>query len=331
MRRPLVGFDDVGPGKDAFFDIVVGAAPGLVFGTYFLDKGRDLGLTRGTSTQAERERMLSGNRHERRAKQGVGPGGKDLDLGHVGERLGQGKADAGPLGATDPVFLHVQDFVGPLALELPTIVEDLLGVLGNPQEPLGQLALMNHRLTAPAQAVFDLLIGEHRGTGRTPVDERAFAIGEALFEHLDEDALLVDEVLGLAGRQLVGPVVGLSDAVERSLHRLDVLDGPVARMNLGFDGGVFGRQTERIPAHRIQDAVSLHAVGAGQHIANRVIANVTHVEPSRGIRKHLHDEILGPGIGLTIGGDGGRCPERSGRLPRGLPARLDLLRVVLFR
>src|SRR4051812_13764398 len=61
------------------------------------------------------------------------------------------------LGTPDPVALHREDLFGPLA-ELAHVVEQLVGVLRDLQEPLFQVTGGDRRSTAPAPAVDDLFV-----------------------------------------------------------------------------------------------------------------------------------------------------------------------------
>ena len=92
---------------------------------------------------------------------------------------------------------------------------------------------------------------------------------------------------------------------------------------MALDGGVFGRQAEGIPTHRMQHIEALHAAIARDDVADRVIAHVTHVDVARRIREHLEHVLLGASIAL-------RRLMGAGCFPRSLPARLDILRIVLF-
>ena len=53
-----------------------------------------------------------------------------------------------------------------------------------------------------------------------------------------------------------------------------------------FYRSVFSRQTKGIPTHGLHHVFTLHALIAGNNIANGVVAHVTHVQPAARIRKH---------------------------------------------
>ncbi len=94
------------------------------------------------------------------------------------------------LGLADPVALHHAHLLGP-ALERIERLEQVLGEVGDFQEPLRQLALLDHRAGAPAAAVDHLLVGEHGHVDRVPVDLGALAVDEAGLEEIEEQLLLV--------------------------------------------------------------------------------------------------------------------------------------------
>ena len=59
--------------------------------------------------------------------------------------------------------------------------------------------------------------------------------------------------------------------------------------------GVLGRQAERVPAHRMQHVEALRALVARDHVAERVVAHVAHVDAARRIGEHLEHVVFGPG------------------------------------
>ena len=146
--------------------------------------------------------MLGRHDHEGGAVQRVGPGREDAQLVAAGlgvVRRG-GEDDLGALGPADPVGLHDADRLGPFDAGE---VEQLVGVLGDAQVPLVQLALLDARAAAPAVAVraFDLLAGQRPVVG-APVHRRLGAVGEAGFEEAQEDPLVPAVVVRVAGDDL---------------------------------------------------------------------------------------------------------------------------------
>ena len=202
--------------------------------------------------------------------------------------------DFGAFGAADPVALHRQHTLGPALFEFVGIVQQLVGVGGDAEEPLFDFTLLDRRrFVAPAAPFDHLLVGEHRRAFRAPVHARVLAIGEAALQHLQEQPLVPAVILGLAGGDLAVPVVAEGEAPVRLLHLGDIGARPVARVQAALDGGVFGRKTEGIPAHRVQHVVAAHPLVAGERIADGVVAHVSHVQRAARVRQHLQHVILG--------------------------------------
>ena len=57
--------------------------------------------------------------------------------------------------------------------------------------------------------------------------------------------------------------------------------------------GIFGRQSERIPAHGLQNVVALHFVEAAQYVTDGVVAHVPHMQLARGVREHRQTVVFG--------------------------------------
>ena len=162
-----------------------------------------------------------------------------------------------PSRTPDPVPLHHDDLLGPLGQRLEAL-EQLVGVGGDAEEPLLEVARDDGRAAAPAGAVDHLLVGEHGVVTRTPVDRRAPAVGQPALEHLQEDPLVELVVVGQAGGDLALPRVADAQPLELPLHVGDVVERRRLGMRAGLDGGVLGRQPERVPAERMQHVVAAH-------------------------------------------------------------------------
>src|SRR5215210_5548988 len=155
--------DRVSPRKDAGFlprhvgtvDLAHPAGP--------LDVGTHLfGLLRGRYLVDRR--VLRAHHEERGAEERVGAGSEDLDGAVVFDL----EPDLGPLGASDPVPLQSLDPLGPVYLRE---VKQLLGVVGDLEEPLRQV-LLDDRRPAPLAAPVgphDLLAGQRRVVLGAPV------------------------------------------------------------------------------------------------------------------------------------------------------------------
>src|SRR5438445_819683 len=79
------------------------------------------------------------------------------------------------------------------------------------------------------------------------------------------------------------PVVRDAHPLQRLLARLDVLQGPVERLQLVLDGGVLGGQAEGVPAEGVEDVLALHHPVSGDGVADAVVAEVAHVDIARRI------------------------------------------------
>ena len=234
--------------------------------------------------------MLGGEQYERRAVDRVDAGGEDFNAPGAGlSTLGFGrdrKLDTGPLRPSDPVPLHRQDLVGPTRQTCGG-VQKLVGVCGDPEEPLFEIAHLHRSATAPAAAVDHLLVGQHGVAAGAPVDGRTPSIGQAPFEHPNEEPLVPLVVLGITGGELALPGVADTQPLELPLHVRDVVASRYLRMNPALDGGILGRQTESIPPKWVQHVVASHPLGACHHVADDVVAHVADMRVAGRIGEHL--------------------------------------------
>ena len=263
-----------------------------------------------------RQRMVRRERHELGAEQGVWPRREDFQLAFAvrHRRRVEHEADQQAFGAADPVFLHQPDLVRP-AVEVIERVEQVFGIVADLEEPLRQLALLDHGAGAPATAVDHLLVGEHGVVDRVPVDLRLLALDQPGFEEVEEHALLMLVVARIAGRDLARPVERQPHRLELLLHRGDVVVGPGLGVDLAVDGGVLGRHAEGVPAHRVQHGVARGAFEARDHVAHGVVADVAHVDAPRRVGEHLQHVVFRAGVVVLGGEDGLGVP---GLLPTGL-------------
>ena len=225
--------------------------------------------------------VLGSQDKEGHAKQGVGTRGEDGDLALVALDglailVAQGKVDLGALGAADPVGLHLLDALGP-AGELLQVVEQLLGVLGNLEVPLLQVALLGLGAAAPALALGDLLVSQNGLAGGAPVDRVLLAVDQALFPQLLKDPLTPTVVVGAAGLDHAIQIVGEAHALHRGERLVHVLIRPGGSLRVVLDGGVLGRQAKGIEADGVQHVIAAHAGLTGHGIADGIVARVAHV------------------------------------------------------
>ena len=205
----------------------------------------------------------------------------------------EGEIQLGAAGAADPVGLHGAHPLRP-ARQLRQVVEELVGVGGDLEEPLAQLPLLHHSSGSPGAALpIDLLVGQHRLVHRIPVHRGLAPVGEARLEELKEQPLGPAVVIAVAGGHLALPVDREAELAQLLPHRSDVAVGPGAGFDAALDGRVLGRQAEGIPAHRMEHPVAAHAGGAGDHIGDHVVAHMAHVEVPRWIGEHREGEEAG--------------------------------------
>ena len=234
---------------------LLGRGPGRL-----VDVLADGPLVLGAGRQPLDLRMLWREHEEGRPEERVRPGGEDRE---VEVELLAAEDDLRPLRAADPVALHGDHVLRP-RLEQLEVVEQLLGVLGDPEEPLLELTQLDQRPAALAVPVDHLLVGEHGLILRAPVDGRLVAVGEAALVQLQEDPLGPAVVAGLVGAELAGPVDRDAPAHELLAEGGDRLLGRLARVLAGLDRVVLGGQPEGVVAHRMQDAGSRGGAGSGR-------------------------------------------------------------------
>ncbi|CPM65109.1 Uncharacterised protein [Bordetella pertussis] len=203
----------------------------------------------------------------------------------------EGEAQA--LGLADPVLLHQAHALGPARQVGAHLVQQFFGVIGDAQVVAGDLALFDRGARAPAAPVDDLFVGQHRLVDRIPVDDLGLAVGDAFFQHLQEQPLVPLVILRVAGAHFARPVDGQAHRLHLLLHVGDVVVGPLGRRYLGLDGGVLGGHAEGVPAHRHQHVVAAHAQLARHHVVDGVVAHVSHVQLAAGVGQH--------GAGVELG------------------------------
>jgi len=237
-------------------------------------------------------------------------------------RFLQRPADQESLGAADPVLLHGADLFRPFGQPVERI-EQVLGEIGDLEEPLRQFALLDRRARAPAAPVDDLLVGEHRHVLGIPVHLGSLARDQSLVEEIQEQHLLAVIIVDVAGRELPAPVDRQSHHLELRAHGGDVCVGPVAGVDPVLHRRVLGRHAEGVPAHRMQDVEALRALVAGHHVAHRIVARVADVDAAGRIGEHLQHVIFRARVVVP------RLEELC-RVPGLLPSGFGGARIVSF-
>ena len=103
---------------------------------------------------------------------------------------------------------------------------------------------------------------------------------------------LLDKILYLADYiEETRDFPGVDKARELALEACDVLLGNLCRMNMVLDGKVLSRQTECVPAHRIQHVVALHALFARNDIQRGVRARMAYMQTLTGRIRELYERV----------------------------------------
>ncbi|EXI65530.1 MAG: hypothetical protein AW07_04691 [Candidatus Accumulibacter sp. SK-11] len=267
------------------------------------------------------QRVLGSDRTEGDAHDGIGARREHPEpSGLTVEFVGKGETDAGALA--DPVLLHQADLLGP-ARKPVEIRQQFLGVSGDLHVVHRDLALLDQRPRTPATAIDHLFVGEHGLVDRIPVHGPESLVDQALLVQTGEQPLFPAVILRPAGGQFALPVEGETETLQLRLHVADVGVGPLCRRNIVLDRGILRRHAEGVPAHRLQDVVAEHAVKAREHITDRVVADVPHVQLARRIGKHRQAVVLRPFRIL----DGARC---AAALPEFLGGDFNFRGLILF-
>ena len=285
---------DVAAGKRAvLLAVALGALDGAYLGSG-LHKSHDVGLVLGAGNELGHELAFGSEQEEAASEERVGARREHGDRLAVVFALGgkELEVDLGAFRTPDPVRLHLLHALGP-AVELVEIIEQLLRVVGDLEVPLREVALLDSAVAAPAFAFRDLLVCENGLAVGAPVHRRLAALDKPALPELQKDPLAPTIVLGVARNDRAVPIVGQAHALEGRLLRLDVRVRPFRRVAVMLDGGVLGWQTESIPPHGVKHIEAAHLRVTGDHVADRVVAHMPHVDIARRIREHLEHVLLG--------------------------------------
>jgi hypothetical protein len=232
-----------------------------------------------------------------------------------------GEIELDPVAAAEDEALGGKGEVVP-ALELLGVAVVLLEVGRDPQEPGRAADQADLVVAAPAAAVLDLNRGEGRLAGVTPVDRGVVAVDQAGLEQGHEQPL-GPAVLALVGAVEDAVVVeGEAEALHLPQHPLAALRHPLGWRLLALDSRQLGREPEGVEAEAEEHRVAAGAAEASVGVADRVVADVAHMQVAGGERAR----------GLYVGPGLARCRARrlevATGLPGGLPGRLDPARVI---
>ena len=310
------GWRDPQPGVEAALlrrlDRRLAGAQAAAFG----DEGGRLRRSRAATAAASG--CSGASRQERHAEQRVRPRGVDLDPVDRRLRLRRAEsASARPRCGRSSWPASCRTRSGQRSQ--PVQRRQQLGrVVGDAQEPLRKLLLLDRRAGAPAAAVDHLLVGEHGAVHRVPVDPALAPLGEAGAQEVQEQPLLLAVIGRIAGGELARPVERQAHALQLGAHGGDVGAGPGGGMDAALARRVLGRQAERVPAHRVQHRVAPRPLVARHHVAERVVAHMPHVDLAAGVGKHLQHVVFR----LAVASARRRTREAAALVPHALPVRL---------
>ncbi|MNS35433.1 hypothetical protein D3C72_675910 [compost metagenome] len=253
--------------------------------------GGDVGFSHASALAFSDERLQLGIVLCREGGQVVFGGHGDVSRAHQGVRTGgedfqcTGFADGVDVvrelhfhaaGFADPVALHGLDLFRP-ASQFVEALQQLIRVGGDLEVVHRDFALFDQRAGTPAATVDHLFVGQDGLVDRVPVHGAAFLVDHTFFEQAGEQPLFPAVVIGLAGGHFARPVHRQAQAAQLGFHVGDVFVGPLGGRYVVLHRGVFRRHAEGVPTHGLQNVLALHALVAGDHVADGVVAHVPHV------------------------------------------------------
>ena len=194
-------------------------------------------------------------------------------------------------------------------------------MVGYFEKPLRKLAPLDQRARAPPAAVFHLFIGQNGHIHRIPIDHGVFPVDKIFLQKIEKKRLLLPIIFRIAGGKFTRPVDRQAKRFHLRAHIGDIAVSPIFRMAAYCHRCVFSRHAKRIPAHRVQDIMPGADFMAGNHIAHRVIAHMSHMDPPRRIGKHFKHVIFWFAL-IACGG------KDAGLFPALLPFRFYFTRLI---
>ena len=147
--------------------------------------------------------------------------------------------------------------------------------------------MFDNTMTPPTSALLYLLVCQNRLAIWTPIYRICLAIRQPALIHLNEKPLPPPVVFRRCRDQLAAPIIRKPHALKTRLLRGDIFKSPLCRLRIVLYGSVFCRQPKSVPANWVQHLKALHVQISRVHIANRVVADMPHVQIPTWIRKHL--------------------------------------------
>ena len=162
------------------------------------------------------------------------------------------------------------------------VVDEPVGILGNPQHPLA-LLLPDHRCAAAlADALYHFLIGQDALAAGAPVHRHLGLIGQAMLEHLEENPLGPLEILRIRGVDLPVPVEAIAQGLQLTAEGGNVLLRHNPGMDVVLNGVVLCGQAKGVVPNGKQHIFPLHPLFPGNDVHGGVGPTVTHVKACAG-------------------------------------------------
>ncbi|MNM83282.1 hypothetical protein D3C81_953390 [compost metagenome] len=141
---------------------------------------------------------------------------------------------------------------------------------------------------ALALAVNDLFVRQDRSQCRAPVHRNFGYIGQPFLIQLDKNPLRPFVIIRIGRADLAVPIVGETQRLDLAPEIVDILNRNVPRMLACIKRMLLRRQSEGIPAHRMEYVVTAHPFEAGDDIRGRVTFRMADVKTGpRWIREHV--------------------------------------------
>ena len=278
-----VGVYAVHASVNTLFFAFAGGTLDVALVAYTLAEGFDFFSLGVVFTNLFDQRMLSSQCHKGYAISGIRTSGVH---GNLIVQSGDFKGEFQALAAANPVALHGLYALRP-AFQQVQVLQQLISIISDFEEPLAQILLHYIVVAAPAFAVDNLLVSEYGVTGVAPVNSRFFLHSQATLVEQLKEPLSPFIIIFLAGSNLAVPVIGQTQSLLLASHISDVFQGPFFRGNAVLDSSVFGGHTKGVPAHGMQHIEALHGAETSHYVTNGIVAHMAHMQIAGRIREHF--------------------------------------------
>ena len=187
--------------------------------------------------------------------------------------------------------MHGFGLFGPV--QLVYSFKQLFRVIGYAEEPLSHFFSYYFAAATFAFAVNHLFVCDDGVAGRTPVDGRQLLISQSVLVKLNKQPLRPLVIFGRGGVKFRVPIEHRTHVFQLTFHRGYIFHRAVKRMNTRLYSVVFGRQTERVEAHRLENVVAFHALITRVRIGKTVVVPMPQVQIcARGVGEHFESVIF---------------------------------------